>query len=198
MRSRIAASGCLPLIAVMFSIMWSTRLVAGIAQVTAGWAMMNFNRNAAQCGQSISAAQSGSGWRWADWFGYFYDSGNGWIYHMQHGWLYSVGSSDADIWLWDMQNLRQLPTVLEGHHDRVLSLAFSPDGQTLASASGQTPGTVAFGTEGHFLQSLGMETVIFGPGSIDQAHQPNEYLALEQIPPAKDILCQAINRYCLQ
>ena len=43
--------------------------------------------------------------------------------------------------------------------------------QTLSQYSNNTPGTVAFGTEGHFLQSLGMETAIFGPGSIDQATQ---------------------------
>ncbi len=69
--------------------------------------------------------------------------------------------------------------------------------QTLATASGNAPGTVAFGTEGHFLQSLGMETVVFGPGSIDQAHQPNEYLARDQIAPAEDILRQVIQRYCV-
>ena len=68
---------------------------------------------------------------------------------------------------------------------------------TLATHSGNAPGTVAFGTEGHFLQSLGMETVIFGPGSIDQAHQPNEYLARQQIGPATDILRHVITRYCL-
>lgn len=70
--------------------------------------------------------------------------------------------------------------------------------QTLARCSGIAPGTVAFGTEGHFLQSLGMETVIFGPGSIDQAHQPNEYLARDQVASAEQILKQVINRYCVQ
>jgi acetylornithine deacetylase len=68
--------------------------------------------------------------------------------------------------------------------------------QTLAKHSGHAPSTVAFGTEGHFLQSLGMETVVFGPGSIDQAHQPNEYLARDQIAPAEDILRHVIQRYC--
>ena len=68
--------------------------------------------------------------------------------------------------------------------------------QTLSQHSGIAPGTVAFGTEGHFLQSLGMETVIFGPGSIDQAHQPNEYLSRDQIAPATDILRHVIQRYC--
>ena len=69
--------------------------------------------------------------------------------------------------------------------------------QTLARESGNAPGTVAFGTEGHFLQSLGMETVVFGPGSIDQAHQPNEYLSRDQIAPAERILRTVINRYCV-
>ena len=68
--------------------------------------------------------------------------------------------------------------------------------QSLAHFSGQTPGTVAFGTEGHFLQSLGMQTVVFGPGSIDQAHQPNEYLDRAQIAPAEHIIRQVIQRYC--
>ena len=70
--------------------------------------------------------------------------------------------------------------------------------QTLSKCSGKAPGTVAFGTEGHFLQSLGMETVIFGAGSIDQAHQPNEYLAREQIAPATDAIRHVIQRYCIQ
>lgn len=68
---------------------------------------------------------------------------------------------------------------------------------TLVAHSGQAAGTVAFGTEGHFLQSLGMETAIFGPGSIDQAHQPNEFLDRHQIAPAAEILRQVIHRYCM-
>jgi acetylornithine deacetylase len=74
-----------------------------------------------------------------------------------------------------------------------------PEGElvrTLAEASGRAPGTVAFGTEGPFLQSLGMETVIFGPGSIDQAHQPDEYLAHTQIEPATRVLRTLIERCC--
>ena len=68
--------------------------------------------------------------------------------------------------------------------------------RTLASLSGRAPGTVAFGTEAPFLQSLGMETVVFGPGSIDQAHQPNEYLDLSQLSPARDTLENVIRHYC--
>ncbi len=68
--------------------------------------------------------------------------------------------------------------------------------RTLASLSGRPPGTVAFGTEAPFLQSLGMETVVFGPGSINQAHQPNEYLDLNQLSPARETLEKVIQHYC--
>ena len=42
-----------------------------------------------------------------------------------------------------------------------------------------------------------METVIFGPGSIDQAHQPDEYLALDRIQPAVDVLTRLIAEVCV-
>jgi len=69
--------------------------------------------------------------------------------------------------------------------------------RTLEELSGHSAGTVAFGTEGPFLQQLGMETVVFGPGDIDQAHQPDEYLSADQLQPTIDTLSQVIARYCL-
>lgn len=69
--------------------------------------------------------------------------------------------------------------------------------KSLAQLSGRTPGTVAFGTEAHFLQTLGMQTVVWGPGHIDQAHQPDEYLEQSHILPAIDTLQKVIGQYCL-
>ena len=43
-----------------------------------------------------------------------------------------------------------------------------------------------------------LETVIMGPGSIDQAHQPDEFLAMNQINPAIELLRKLIDRYCLK
>jgi len=57
---------------------------------------------------------------------------------------------------------------------------------------------VAFATEAPFLQSLGMETLVLGPGSIDQAHQPDEFLALSQIDPMVGILSALIQRCCVE
>lgn len=66
------------------------------------------------------------------------------------------------------------------------------------SESGHLRGAVCFGTEGPFLQALGMETVIMGPGSIDQAHQPDEYLELASAAKAVDVVGRLIDRFCRQ
>ena len=63
--------------------------------------------------------------------------------------------------------------------------------------TGHRAETVAFATEAPLLQSLGMQTVVCGPGSIARAHQPDEYLELEQIQPAIDMLQALIRQYCL-
>lgn len=63
--------------------------------------------------------------------------------------------------------------------------------------TGHTAQSVAFATEAPFLQQLGMETIVMGPGSINQAHQPNEFMALDQIQPAIDTLKALIRKFCL-
>ena len=63
--------------------------------------------------------------------------------------------------------------------------------------TGHQAEVVAFATEAPFLQQLGMETIVMGPGSIDRAHQPDEYLELEQIQPCIALLQQFIRHYCL-
>lgn len=57
--------------------------------------------------------------------------------------------------------------------------------------------SVAFATEGPFLNQLGMETLILGPGSIDQAHQPNEFMALDQITPMQQVIKGLVTQFCL-
>src|SRR5690606_11742712 len=49
-------------------------------------------------------------------------------------------------------------------------------------------GLVPFGTEAGIFQGLGMSAVICGPGSIEQAHKPDEYLALDQLAQCLDML----------
>lgn len=62
--------------------------------------------------------------------------------------------------------------------------------------SGYQAESVAFATEAPFLQDLGMETIVMGPGTIDCAHQPNEYLAHDQIQPGINIVRGLIEQFC--
>jgi acetylornithine deacetylase len=47
---------------------------------------------------------------------------------------------------------------------------------------------VSYGTEGGQFQARGYSVVVCGPGDIAQAHQPDEYVTLEQFAAAEDFL----------
>jgi len=51
-----------------------------------------------------------------------------------------------------------------------------------ALLAGNAPGgAVSYGTEAGLFQKAGIPTVICGPGSIEQAHTPNEFVSLDQL-----------------
>ena len=64
--------------------------------------------------------------------------------------------------------------------------------------TGSTAQAVAFATEAPWLAQLGMDTVVMGPGDIAQAHQPDEYLALDRLDPTINILQQTIKTVCIK
>jgi acetylornithine deacetylase len=57
--------------------------------------------------------------------------------------------------------------------------------------------TVSFATDAGWLQRLGMDCVLFGPGSIDAAHRPNEHVPKADLATARAVLERAIAGYCL-
>ncbi|BAP42130.1 acetylornithine deacetylase [Pseudomonas sp. StFLB209] len=63
--------------------------------------------------------------------------------------------------------------------------------------TGHTAAAVAFGTEAPYLQQLGCETLVLGPGDIACAHQPGEYLEMSRLQPTVRLLRQLIEHYCL-
>ena len=75
--------------------------------------------------------------------------------------------------------------------------ASSPLVKAVETLTGQKSGAVAFGTEAPYLQSLGMDVLVMGPGDIAQAHQPNEYLAMDRIQPTIALLRQLIRTFCV-
>lgn len=70
--------------------------------------------------------------------------------------------------------------------------------QAVEKLTGHQAESVAFATEAAFMQQLGMETLVFGPGSIDQAHQPDEFIPLEQVQPAVDALTSLVQQFCVE
>jgi len=63
--------------------------------------------------------------------------------------------------------------------------------------SGYGAEAVAFATEAPFFAQNNIDTVVMGAGSIDQAHQPNEFMAHDQIQPMVDYIKGFIKHYCL-
>lgn len=54
---------------------------------------------------------------------------------------------------------------------------------------------VNYCTEAPFIQQL-CPTLILGPGNIEQAHQPNEYLDAKFIEPTRELLAKLIHHFC--
>ncbi|MBI2383787.1 MAG: acetylornithine deacetylase [Gammaproteobacteria bacterium] len=75
--------------------------------------------------------------------------------------------------------------------------ATAPIVQACETLTGHAAGAVDFATEGGFLNRMGMETVILGPGDIERAHQPDECLPLDRIEPMLATLRGLVQRFCL-
>lgn len=72
------------------------------------------------------------------------------------------------------ETICEIPSFLGSPGDAVTRLA-----QRLSGEAGTT--LVAFGTEAGLFKQSGIPTVVCGPGSINQAHQPDEFVSLEQL-----------------
>ncbi len=76
----------------------------------------------------------------------------------------------------------------------------SPESEVVALAQELTGdrefSKVSFGTEASQFQRAGISTVVCGPGSIEQAHKPNEYVALEQVAKCEAFLRRLADRLC--
>ena len=74
----------------------------------------------------------------------------------------------------EFETICEIPSFLGSKDDPVTRLA-----QELTGEQGTT--LVAFGTEAGLFKNAGISTVVCGPGSIRQAHQPDEYVSLAQL-----------------
>ena len=79
------------------------------------------------------------------------------------------------------ETICEIPSFLGSVQDPVTRLA-----QRLAGEQRTT--LVAFGTEAGLFKRAGIPTVVCGPGSIVQAHQPDEYVSLEQLARCEEFM----------
>lgn len=90
-----------------------------------------------------------------------------------------------DVLLPDMRAIAPRADITTDIIGEVAGLTPTPDNRArdlVARLTGQAgAGTVPFGTEAGLFQQIGMDAVICGPGFIEQAHQPDEYVSLDQL-----------------
>ncbi|MDH2997506.1 acetylornithine deacetylase [Pasteurellaceae bacterium LFhippo2] len=67
--------------------------------------------------------------------------------------------------------------------------------QVVEKLLGEKCEAVNYCTEAPFINQL-CPTLVLGPGSIEQAHQPNEYLDTQFIQPTRDLLIKLIHHFC--
>ncbi|MEQ4539201.1 MAG: acetylornithine deacetylase [Billgrantia sp.] len=79
-----------------------------------------------------------------------------------------------------------VPALADDNNAQVLDLCRELLGE-------QPSGAVAYATEAGQFQRVGLPTVICGPGSIRQAHQPDEYIEIEQLAAGTRFM-QALGR----
>lgn len=77
----------------------------------------------------------------------------------------------------------------------------SDNGSAIVAAAekltGSSAESAAYSTEAPFFQNIGLDAVVLGPGDIAQAHQPDEFLALDRLQPMIDVLTGMIRRFCV-
>jgi acetylornithine deacetylase len=79
-----------------------------------------------------------------------------------------------------------------------LSTAADSDVVALAKALSGANDTikVSFGTEGGLFQEAGIPSIVCGPGSIEQAHKPNEFITLDQVAKGEAFMDRLMERVC--
>lgn len=99
-----------------------------------------------------------------------------------------AATAEADKMSWSLEKLL-VPPFCSDEHSEMVTLC--------EKLTGHAAESVAFATEAPYLAELGMDVVVLGPGDIDVAHQPNEFLPLDRVQPTINFLSQLIGHCCL-
>jgi acetylornithine deacetylase len=112
----------------------------------------------------------------------------------------------ADVKSYAESFLPAMHTVAPGTHIEFDSVSTLPgfdthEGSEITALGGTCNGThefgkVSFGTEASLFHNASVPTVICGPGHIAQAHQPNEWVELEQIARCEAFMRRLADQVC--
>jgi len=83
----------------------------------------------------------------------------------------------------------EIPGLDTGEAEEVTRLA-------QALSRNQSATKVAYATEGGLFQQAGIPAIICGPGSIAQAHKPDEYVTLEQVALCESFMERLLEQMC--
>ena len=86
-----------------------------------------------------------------------------------------------------------LPGFATDVHSDIAQLCFICTGTDPASAAGK----VSFGTEASLFHNAGVPTIVCGPGHIAQAHQPNEWVTLDQLAWCERFMRKLADEICV-
>ena len=87
------------------------------------------------------------------------------------------------------RELSRIPGLATREDSEIVELAKALSGSN-------STGKVAFATEAGLFHEIAIPTIICGPGSIDQAHKPDEYVSLDQLAQCEAFMRRLMDRVC--
>jgi acetylornithine deacetylase len=89
----------------------------------------------------------------------------------------------------DIEFLSEIPALDTGTETEIVALAHELSGNSEI-------GKVSYGTEASHFHMAAIPTVVCGPGSIAQAHKPNEYVTVDQVMQCEAFMRRLMERIC--
>ncbi|MDH4046392.1 MAG: acetylornithine deacetylase [Gemmatimonadota bacterium] len=91
---------------------------------------------------------------------------------------------------WTLDVVSESPPMLTPPDSPVICALRDVTGQ-------QEPTTVSYATDAGWLQTLGLDCAIFGPGDIATAHRENEFVPIADLVAVRPMLEQVIRHFCM-
>ncbi len=117
----------------------------------------------------------------------------------REGWLAAAREAAATIEA-EMQAVAPSARIIMTPGEDVPGLVPEEDGmaETLVRrvTGDNADHVVSYGTEAGHFQSAGISAVICGPGNIEQAHQPDEFLSIAQFEAGEAFLAKVVDSLC--